>query len=513
MRTRGWGLSFGTIAVVAAVFLLLPIPAAGDVYGHAISAGPEKASPFRETGTALAYRSPVAAESSSGSLGQTTIRSDPTTVARPAAGAAAVATMVSHPTSPQMLSEFPGVNQSAGGGYTWADAQVAMNGSYVFQVVNEYGRITSTDGATVYSQFTTQSFFGVNSSQNLGEVQVLYDLMSKRWLVSAEDFTANDDLFAVSTTSSPLGTYWTYYINVRFSITGGQQMISPTWGVSRTMFALGAESENPTSGAIYGSLLTVFAKTALEAGTLKYQVLAYYGYFSVVPARQISNNQSGPDVLYAATTQHPNKVKQLTELEFTGTVGSLTASAVVYAITGGGFVPLASQAGNTTLIEVGENEVQSVSWSFAGALWVTFEVACKPAGDATLRACVRVDAIATLTNTLLQDSNVAVVGTDIYSPTITAVTSGQGYLMMVAYSGPLTYPSIAVVGQNVSDSYGTFRGPVPVLSGTSYDSIGEYDTWSGIQFASVGSKLTAWGTSHSETPAGWSTEVVHFSFY
>lgn len=511
--------SLASLGAIAAVLLLLPVSSAGSLHAPAATATVEKRGALGEVGRAVTDPSTAGVAGHGEFLGVATIAATGATAPQgaPSGPAAKVTTAAIVPTtSPQLLSKFSGASQSTSGGFLPPDTQVAQSGIYVFELVNEFGRITSTNGATVYSTFTTQAFFGTTSTDNVGDIQVFHNGISNRWIVTGDDFTTNVAYFDVSKNASPVGAYWAYSISVLFLNGAAQFMDQPVWGMSKSMYVMSTNQFNTTTPAFYGSILTVLNAAKLNSGHLSYQLFGYTGYFSIHPARAITTNGTGTDVLYLATTGVSAGSTTLTVFEVKGAIGTLTVSTIAFTIANTGTVPGGVQPGTATLVATGDDRVQSVSWSSVAALWVSFSTACTPAGDATIRSCIRVDAIATATNLLLQDADTGVAGTYLYYGALVALTvaaGGSGYLMVLSFSSTLNYPSIAVSGQNTSDNYATFRGPVPVFSGTSYDTSGRFGDYSGIQLTMSGAKATAWGAAEYGTPTGWATEVVHFAFY
>ncbi|MCI4322049.1 MAG: hypothetical protein L3K05_07080, partial [Thermoplasmata archaeon] len=449
-------MGLGTIGAIAAVLLLLPVSAVGSLHANTGATVGEKRGALSEVGRAVLDTGRAPGGYRAGLLGTATISANGATGPSPAVTppSGLVAAIGRNPTSPRVLGSFAGVNQATAG-FAPPDPQVGQGGAYVFELVDEFGKITSTNGASVFANFTTPSFFGLPSTDNVNTGQVMYDTLSHRWIVAADDTTTNVEYYDVSKGSSPVGAWWAYYVIAYFSGGAAQYMNQPIWGVSQTMLAMGTNQYNTTTSAGYGALLTVVNKVKAENGHVAIQVLGYGGHYSIYPARDTSNNGSGPDVLYAANTG--GGTTALTVYGVSGTVGSLSVSTIAYAIAFTGTPPAAKQAGTTTRISTGDGRVLSLSWSGLGVLWVASQSACRPHGDATIRSCIRVDAVDTGVNRLLQDNDTAVAGLYLYFGALTALRAiGSGYLMVVGYSGSLTYPSIAVTGQNSSDPFGTF---------------------------------------------------------
>ena len=275
---------------MAAMVLMLPLPAQGHAAGAATTLTPEKVGGIHELGRSVPTELNPLARLTGAFLG---VRAMPLGSTGPTTGSPLTASPLSAGplspvTSPQLLKSFSGSMYSQAGGYSPPDTQVAMNGSYIFELVNEYGKITSTSGTTVYSTFTTQGYFGLTSTDNVGDVQVLYDQLSKRWIFSADDFTTNVEWFAVSQTSSPIGSYYIYNY-VAYYTYAATFMDQPVLGVSKTMLAWDTNQFNSTTYAFSGSLLVVFNKHKLETGTVSGTVLGFSGLW-YHPARQIATN-------------------------------------------------------------------------------------------------------------------------------------------------------------------------------------------------------------------------------
>lgn len=103
---------------------------------------------------------------------------------------------------------------------SWLKAQwTAQNGSfppdptgaagpnYYIQAVNSTYRIYDKEGTPATSPATLGSLFGSSSD---GDPIVMYDRFAERWFISQFKISSNSILIAVSETSDPLGSYYTY---------------------------------------------------------------------------------------------------------------------------------------------------------------------------------------------------------------------------------------------------------------------------------------------------------------
>ncbi len=127
-----------------------------------------------------------------------------------------------NPRNATLVKGFDGLdqNQSADGGFIWSpsDCNGAVSPSYYVEITNAAIGVYSR-GGTNKSIKPLSAFFGY-TTKALFDPQVKYDPLWGRWIVSATAFPEDADhmwLFvSVSTTSNPLGTYYTYPVNVAF---------------------------------------------------------------------------------------------------------------------------------------------------------------------------------------------------------------------------------------------------------------------------------------------------------
>ena len=125
------------------------------------------------------------------------------------------------PISIDVETQTPGASQAiAGGGEAacgnWipSDHALATNSSYVVQVLNSCLIIYNSSG-TLQSGYpkNLNGFFGVTENDVVGDIRCLYDWKSSRFILVAEDFTANNIQLAVSKNSTPTGAWWLYTLS------------------------------------------------------------------------------------------------------------------------------------------------------------------------------------------------------------------------------------------------------------------------------------------------------------
>lgn len=414
--------------------------------------------------------------------------------------------------SPRATAFFRGMTKADHLGTSPLNPQIAVAGSYVMEMVDDHIRITGLTGV-VMSSYTTQSALGTPSTDILEYSQLLYDNLSHRWIYSILDVSTNVMYFAVSHTSSPVGSWYFYSYVTYFLGRGAQFMDQSLLGVTKTMVGIGQDIYNVSTTAFLGSICLVLSKSAIESGTFTHQFLAAK-QFQVVPARQITTNGSGTDVFYWATTGTLTGSGSLTVYDISGTIGSLTSTSVTWPIMNVGTGGVLPEPDPSAYVEHGTGIVRSVGWA-SGNLWVAIDTVCTPAGDGSQRSCVRVDAISTGGNSLSQDTDTGVAGDYLYFGALTPLPSGAGYYLIVGVVGNFTYPSIAISGQAPSDPYGSFRGPFLAVGGFSSDYSGDFGVYFGIQIDFAGSAAAplAWGVSQIDVNGSeWATEIVHFGF-
>ncbi len=508
MARTAMRVGLGTIGAIAAVLLLMPFTAAMPV-GAVTDA---KVGALNELGRVVPFVQFGDPILGGGALGTFTPPSSGSASTSPPAASPVPGPVVAvkNPTSPQPVAQLTGLNQTKALGPT-GNPSVGVSGTYLVEVAGYSLKIESPTGKTVYSTITLAKFFNFSKTNSLFYSHVVYDSMSGRWLISTLDLTTDIDYFSVSKTSSPLGAFYVYAVYVSFGNRAMEFMDFPQWGVSATYWALGVDVWNSTSITFMGNAVVLFGKVKLDSGTWSPQVFTSSDV-SVTPAIAISNNASGTPAEYAASTVVGSSSTSLVVFEFTGTVPHATVATLSYAIASTGTLPTIPQPGTTIPLSSSEDRVLSASWSYTGStLWVTYSSACTPAGDSTARTCLRVDAINTPTNTLKQDQNVGVAGMYLFAGSLTAMNNGTGYLMEFGYTGGLTYPSLAVTGQATTDPYGTYRGPIPVFTGSSYATAASAEIATSTQFLKT-TQGTAWSAGATDTTSGWQTEIVHYTF-
>ncbi len=172
----------------------------------------------------------------------------------------------------------------------------------------------------------------------------------------------------------------------------------------------------------------------------------------------------------------------------------------------------APQKGTSSLISVSLVSGRLLDAAYyKGVIWFAFEDSCKPNGDTQTRDCMRFDQVNAKTMTLTQDFDIGMKGLYMIYPALSFTGSGS-ILIVFGFTNSTLYPSIGLTGQSVKDGSGTWRAPITVLSGSSYDTDGRY----GDYFAAgmdPAHPSTVWVAGQYEISASnWGTEIASTKF-
>lgn len=158
------------------------------------------------------------------------------------------------------------------------DQGLAVNNNVAVEIVNDVLRFfDASNGTPLSAPIATSAFFGVDPSVfSLSDPQVFFDPTSKRWFLTEiaynATFTANAFAIAVSQSSDPLGSYYTYLVDAYSSqLTGcGFQDCFPDYpkdGYNADAFFITADLFSNVSPFNYvEAAIYVFPKSKLEAG-------------------------------------------------------------------------------------------------------------------------------------------------------------------------------------------------------------------------------------------------------
>ena len=129
----------------------------------------------------------------------------PTAFAKPVTSSSIRPAIVSLP-DVQAPTQFAGLTEAESGSFIPADPWVAVNASYVVQIVNVAMRVSTRSGATLFS-IPNEAFFGVEPGHNVSDPRIIWDAAHGRWVGNVVYYTDNllDDglVLAISDGADP----------------------------------------------------------------------------------------------------------------------------------------------------------------------------------------------------------------------------------------------------------------------------------------------------------------------
>lgn len=224
---------------------------------------PQLTAPERQTRVEIPMRGPLFDRSVSRGVPL----SSPEGVPSPRPGESGVLT-----STPVTNKSFLGEGEVACGSFIPSDQALATNGSAEVQVINSCITVYNTGGTrlTGYPK-SLNAFFGI-AGDSIGDPRALFDWKSSRWIVMAEDFTANNILVAASDGSSPTGSYHIYTLSGTsggFAGCADFPMLGQTVneiGDAKGAIYVSFDRFNCTSGAFIDDIVWILPKTPIYAG-------------------------------------------------------------------------------------------------------------------------------------------------------------------------------------------------------------------------------------------------------
>jgi hypothetical protein len=397
---------------------------------------------------------------------------------------------------------FDGLTESQAGNSYPPDVQLASGSTYVVEIVNIAGEVFTKQGSSA-STFPLVTFFKViSTSDHIGDPKIIYDAISGRWFASLDDFTTHDVRIAVSTTNDPTGV-WNIYRLGGFTNCPDQPII----GINDDKFAVSVNdfANSDCSGAFTGVQYYIVDKGDLVNGVASPRSILSQPDTSVASLHPVQSLSSTSTLFMVDDNSFIIGGGTILRLySFTGTVPNVAKNVVSLNIQKTNVPPGALQPGTTTTLDTGDDRVQSAVW-YQGKLWLTLGDACTPPGDATVRACIRLDQIDTTVNNVLQDFDKGDRGIYYFYPALSI--EGSGNLDFIyGYSSTTTYPSLSASGQIVGTPIDTLDQPVALKSGSAVDTSGRYGDYFG---AGVDPSNTnnVWVAGEYHSASQWSTFI------
>jgi len=442
----------------------------------------------------------------------------------------------------------PNANDEANSGnFIPSDGALAADKSYVVQVNNS--RITVLNPATgapiaPFPEYLYH-FFGASSSDLIGDIRALYDAKNKRWLVTAEDFTANKLLLNASQSADPTAGWWHYSIGMDLSGRGLSGDF-PTLGQT-------TRETGDTEGGIYlgwneysasgfvDCLVMILPKSKIYTGA-GYGYQYWYGFnsggttFDTLQPANVMNLSDRPEVEYLMNTYNIN---------FGGSPGGGDPSGlVVWAIKDG--VPAARHSSSLTGLGVGtasyaappnapepglaggrSDSINTGDCRISGELTYCSGNLYASANDTygvriwTVRPYLT-DAQAITSATLLND---IAFGTGGFAGGAQAFygtpqPDSEGNVTLVySFSGPTTYPSACYLSYRVSEVPGALHDSGYFLEGGQayYYQLDQYgrNRWGDYNAAApaeLSANTTWFEAQYSESSGAWGTAIGKNAF-
>ncbi len=369
------------------------------------------------------------------------------------------------PTSPASITidtSFEGISlaQSL---FVPPDVQVAAGPDRVVEMVNANVSVWAKDGTLVRSQPLT-SIFSASSSEYLSDPKIRFDPLSGRWFASivvVASIPTRIEL-AVSASSDPTGT-WTVYTLIPSKTCPDQ----PLLGFGSDKVAVSAEIWGGGCAKPLGVQTWIFNKTELLSGAsaVFVQTAIDGSVFELEPATSLSDTSA----LYLLGVDSAvfGEVHLYT---VTGTPPSVQIASQPFAIRPTQFAPSAPQKGTSLLLDTGTDVIQDAVWK-RGILWAGSDIGCRPPGDTSDRACIRLLEFDTETGTLVQDFDIADVGRYYFYPAL-RVDLFDNLLLTFGFSSANDYAGMLVTSRMATDSPNATRAPAIIRAGDGPYTIG-----------------------------------------
>lgn len=447
---------------------------------------------------------------------------DPTGITSPVAAARVPAAAVS---SPVVRVGWTGLGASDNGylasdpAIAPPDVQVAVGPGHVVEMVNLAVSIWTKQGIWLRNS-SLMSFFGTPTTEFISDPKIQYDAASGRWFATITDVATGSNvltgqvILAVSLSSDPTGAWILHKVP---SAATGQCLDQPILGVGASTVIV---SVNVFSTCLskkftyYGARYWVLSKSDLVAGLTSPAVQSfgpYAGTSSFHPAQVLG--PSPADYLVSANA-YQTSVTTIELFQVTGTPPSATVATSNLTVASITMPPAAAQpgGGSSLPLDTGDFRVLDAMWS-GGDLWLTLTDGCTPAGDATIRSCVRLVEISTATGVVAQDFDVSAAGLYYLYPALRA--DGLGDLLVVfGYSSSTEFPGLMAAGRLFGDIADHIDPPEVVMAGTAPEGLGctssagtcRYGDYFGAALDPSNASLL-WAAGEIGTPSGWGTRI------
>jgi hypothetical protein len=433
--------------------------------------------------------------------------------------------------------KFSGLNFGQTGGWTPPDGGIAVGPSDVIECVNVMCEIWTTSGIALQT-FFPGGLWGLSPypSSYIGDPMVMYDAVSGHFIMSIADwaatnscatscvFNANTNLVAVSQTSDPTG-FWNAYLAPACTASActtasepfGDQ---PRLGMTAGVVTVTDNMYDLSTGAYLGTSLTVLNKAQMIAAASP----NFNQFFlpcvsstncpaSVQPAQSLTRTSTQFLVTGHNWANLPS-TNVLDLYRITGTPGVTTV-----ALHGPSHVtlphsmsqpPPGDQPGAAGTLNTDDYRIQTVDFR-SGLIWFTFNDACTPSGDTTVRPCAGFVEISVKSGLhVLQQFDIGISGAGTYYPSLGFMP--KGIIIVFSTSSLTAYPGVMVSGQATTDALNSYRTPVQLVPGFSDENTGRFGDYNAAA-VNPSSPSHVWvegeymGTVGTQF-AGWATEIA-----
>ena len=407
--------------------------------------------------------------------------------------------------------------------YTTSDVNGSVGATQYVQYTNwDFAVYNKTTGAKIVGPLAEstlwQSFGGLCSTSNDGDVIVLYDKAAQRWIFTHHALSTSgfDQCFAISKTSDATGAYYLY----AYSLTN-QFPDYPKLGVWADGYYLSTNLENPTTYAFVASQVCAFNRTQMLAGASAQEVCFQTSQFpNLLPADidGATAPPSGTPEMYlslTATGLDLFKLKvnwtTLSKSTFTGPT-AIAVAAFTEGCNGGQCIPQLDTS--QVLDSLGDRLMYRLAYRNFGSH----------------------DSL-TVTHSVNSGSSVALRWYEIRSPRSTPVVYQQGtyapdkkfrwmgsiamdkvgdIALGYSISSATQHPGINFTGRLPTDPLGTMESEINVITGGGSEQSPNY-RWGDYTSMSLDpvDDCTFWYTNQyykTDSAQNWNTRVVSFKF-
>ena len=420
------------------------------------------------------------------------------------------------------------------------DVQVAAGSNYVVEMVNLDGAIYTKNG-TLIKEFGLDQFFNpsVNgfskSGDSLSDPSLLFDSQSGRWYASISDTTTQSIRVAISKTDNPTGIWRVY--DFPFKSQSNNCSDQPFIGVSNDKFVVAVNNwanncdwySDNRPPEFRGVQFTVADKADLLSGGGGDYDNRSSNIRSVQSDPNLSNFSLHPVVTLSPTSSllivsvGDLNYKKLQVFHIDGPISNLHIKVIsdliqTTHVPPDGIQPTTNlrrngQCCNSTasehmqehLVSTGDSRVLSSVW-YQGKLWLTFNDGCFANGDVKSRSCIRIIQLDTTTSRVIQDFDVAAVGSSLYYPSLSTDRAGNLGIIF-GYSSRSVHPSLLVSMRLAKDIPNTIEQPLILQLGSDNALSNRYGDYFAAFSDPSSEHSTIWVAGQYHAMKTWSTYI------